>query len=149
MSFYLLKRNIRFEELMKLKEFPLFRLGQVRGGLIIERKTTRIKPFQEMAGRTIGLDRQNSSKIGIEGSYNQYLKGETIRSLMKKLPGGYWIPMLEIDNINLAKGADIISNLDIRIQDIVHEEIMKQLQITRSEAGVGIVMEVKTGKFWQ
>jgi cell division protein FtsI (penicillin-binding protein 3) len=146
MSFYLLKRNIRFEELMKVKEFPLFRLGQVRGGLIIERKTTRIKPFQEMAGRTIGLDRQNSSKIGIEGSYNQYLKGETIRSLMKKLPGGYWIPMQEIDNINLAKGADIISNLDIRIQDIVHEEIMKQLQITRSEAGVGIVMEVKTGK---
>jgi cell division protein FtsI (penicillin-binding protein 3) len=65
---------------------------------------------------------------------------------MKKIPGGYWIPLQEIDNINLAKGADIISNLDIRIQDIVHEEIMKQLSITKSEAGVGIVMEVKTGK---
>lgn len=146
MSFYLLKRNLRYEELMKVKDFPLFRLGQVKGGLIVERKTRRIKPFQEMASRTIGIDRENSSKIGIEGSYNQYLKGETVRSLMKKIPGGYWIPLQEIDNINLAKGADIISTLDIRIQDIVHEEIYKQLKITGSEAGVGIVMEVKTGR---
>ena len=146
MRFYLLKRNVKYEELMKMKKFPLFRLGQVRGGFIVERKTTRIKPFKEMAGRTIGIDRQNSDNIGLEGAYDQYLKGEVIRSLMKKMPGGYWLPMEEIDNISLTRGADIITNIDIKIQDIVHEEILKKLNETNSEAGVGIVMDVKTGK---
>lgn len=146
MSFYLLKRNIKYEELVKVKDFPLFRLGQVKGGLIIEKKTIRVKPFKEMASRTIGIDRLNSSRIGLEGSYNEYLKGETTKTLMKKVGGGYWLPMTEIEDIDLAKGADIITNIDIRIQDILHEEISKQLLVSKSLAGVGIVMEVSTGK---
>jgi cell division protein FtsI (penicillin-binding protein 3) len=99
-----------------------------------------------MASRTIGIDRENSSKVGIEGSYNEYLKGENVKSLMRRMPGGYWLPVQEIDNVSLAKGADLITNLDVRIQDIVHEEVLKQLHLVGSEAGVGIVMEVKTGK---
>lgn len=146
MSFYLLKRNIKYEELVKVKDFPLFRLGQVKGGLIIEKKTIRVKPFKEMASRTIGIDRLNSSRIGIEGSYNEYLKGETTKTLMKKVGGSYWLPMSEIEDIDLAKGADIITNIDIRIQDILHEEISKQLLVSKSLAGVGIIMEVSTGK---
>jgi cell division protein FtsI (penicillin-binding protein 3) len=146
MSFYLLKRNIKYEELVKVKDFPLFRLGQVKGGLIIEKKTIRVKPFKEMASRTIGIDRLNSSRIGLEGSYNEYLKGETTKTLMKKVGGGYWLPMTEIEDIDLAKGADIITNIDIRIQDIVHEEVSKQMLVSKAIAGVGIVMEVNTGK---
>lgn len=146
MSFYLLKKNVDYDVLVKVKNFPLFRLGAIKGGLLTDKRTTRVRPFREIAARTIGLDRENSSKIGLEGSYDKYLKGEVVRSLMKKFPGGYWIPIQEVEDVALKRGGDLITNINIKIQDIIHDEIVKQLENTKSQAGVGIVMEVNTGK---
>ncbi len=145
MKYYLLARNISYEQLMKVKKFPLFRKGRVKGGLIIERKTRRTNPYNQLASRTIGIDRPNN-KVGIEGAYDRYLKGEKTKRLMKKLKGGTWIPLQETDDRPLVKGADIVTNIDVRIQDIVHKEVLKKLQDIKSYAGVGIVMEVETGK---
>ncbi len=146
MKFFLIKGNISYDELIKVKKFPLFRLGRNRGGLIIERKTKRNRPYKDLAHRTIGIDRATASKIGLEGAYDKYLKGETTKRLMKKLRGGNWIPLEELNDKPLNKGADIITNLDIRIQDIVHHAVLTNLHNYKANAGVGIIMEVKTGK---
>ncbi len=146
MKFFLIKGNINYDELIKVKNFPLFKLGQNRGGLIIERKTKRNRPYKDLAHRTIGIDRATASKVGLEGAYDKYLKGETTKRLMKKLRGGAWIPVEEINDKPLSKGDDIVTSLDIRIQDIVHHSLLSNLQNINAEAGVGVIMEVETGK---
>ena len=145
LRYYFLKKNLNYDEVSRVKRFPLFKKGKIRGGLIIERTTRRVKPFHELASRTIGVDRAKN-KVGLEGAYDKYLKGETAKRLMKKLLGGTWIPLQDFDNKPLSKGADLITNINVRIQDIVHNEILKKLHQTGAEAGIGIVMEVKTGK---
>ncbi len=145
MRYYLLARGIGYKQLERVKKFPLFNKGRIKGGLIIERKTKRLNPYNQLASRTVGIDRQNY-KVGLEGAYDKYLKGENTNRLMKKLKGGTWIPLQDIDSRPLAKGADIVTNIDMRIQDIMHKEILKKLQEVKSEAGVGIIMDVKTGK---
>ena len=146
MRYFLLQRNLNYEEITRVKKFPLFNKGKIKGGLIIHRSTVREKPFKDLAGRTIGINRKNAENVGLEAAYDKYLKGETAKRLYKKLLGGTWIPLEENDNNPLSKGADLITNINIRIQDIVHHEILNKLMQTKSEAGVGIVMEVKTGK---
>ena len=145
MRYFLLRRNLNYEEISRVKKFPLFNLGKYKGGLIINRTTIREKPFKELASRTIGLNRKNGRNVGLEGAYNKYLKGETTKRLYKRL-GTNWIPLQENDNRPLSKGADLITNINIKIQDIVHHEVLNQLMQSHAEAGVGIVMEVKTGK---
>ncbi len=146
MRYFLLQRNLNYEEITKVKKFPLFNKGKIKGGLIINRSTIREKPFKDLAGRTIGIDRKNATKVGLEAAYDKYLKGETAKRLYKRLLGGTWIPLQENDNRPLSKGADLITNINIKIQDIVHHEVLNKLMQTKAEAGVGIVMEVKTGK---
>lgn len=145
MRYFLIKRNLNFEEISKAKKFPLFNLGKIKGGMIIKRSTIREKPFGDLASRTIGINR-NSHKVGLEGAYDKYLKGETTKRLYKKLLGGSWIPVDENENTPLSKGADLITNINVKIQDIVHHEVLHKLKELNNEAGVGIVMEVKTGK---
>lgn len=149
MRYFLIKRNVTYDEFLKVKSFPLFRKGQHKGGLIDNssiRRTKRLRPYNQLARRTIGIDRKNATKVGLEGAYDNFLKGETTKILMKKVRGGTWIPLHEVDVRPLTKGSDIITNLNIKIQDIVHTEVMSQLMLNRAEAGVGIIMEVKTGK---
>jgi len=149
MRYFLLKRNINYDDFLKVKKFPLFRKGQHKGGLIDNssiRRTMRIRPYNQLARRTIGINRTTASKVGLEGAYDKYLKGETTKILMKKVRGGTWIPLHEVDVRPLTKGADLITNLDIKLQDIVHSEVLSQLSINRAKAGVGIIMEVQTGK---
>jgi len=146
MAYFLLKRNVSYDMLLKIREFPLFKLGQTRGGLIAERQTRRSKPYKDLASRTIGIDRKTAKKVGLEGAYDKYLKGESTKRLMKKIRGGTYIPLHEIDVKPLSKGSDLITNLDVKIQDIIHQSILTNLLNIDADAGVGIIMEVKTGK---
>ncbi len=146
MRYFLLQRNLNYEDITMVKKFPLFNKGKIKGGLIINRSTIREKPFKALAGRTIGINRKNAENVGLEAAYDKYLKGETAKRLYKRLLGGTWIPLQENDNNPLSKGADLVTNINIKIQDIVHHEVLNKLKETKSEAGVGIVMEVKTGK---
>ncbi len=50
-------KNVSYQELKIIKEFPLFNLGRNLGGLIIEEKDKRILPNGDLAARTIGFER--------------------------------------------------------------------------------------------
>lgn len=143
--YYFIANNVDYNQLLKIRSYPIFRRGRFGGGLIEVQKSRRVKPFEEMASRTIGVDRENAEKIGLEGYFDSVLKGQSAKRLYKKLPSKTWIPVYEQENTLLNKGSDLITTLNVGIQDVVHQEVLKRLLQTRAEAGVGIVMEVETG----
>ena len=52
--YYLLKRNVTYLQLKKIRTFPIFRLGKNKGGLLFIQKNKRIQPFKSLAPRLIG-----------------------------------------------------------------------------------------------
>jgi len=104
-----------------------------------------LNPFGLLANRTIGLARANAQNVGIERTYDTLLKGETGRRLVRYIGGGTYIPVegYEIESEN---GKDIMTTLDVNIQDIAEQALQKGLIANRAEHGTCIVMEVATGK---
>ena len=143
--YYFIANGVPRHELDKLKKFPLWREGRLGGGLIIERKSKREKPFRGIASRTIGTDRENADKIGIEGSFDKFLRGKTTKQLMKRIPPNLWVPVMNPGEFDAKKGDDIITTLDIHFQDIVHTELLKGVIAADAEAATAILMEVETG----
>lgn len=143
--YFLLKRKVSFEEYQQLKKFPLVRLGKNKSGFIAEVRNIRLNPYQLLAYRTIGLDRQNTQKVGLEQTYDSVLKGTTGQRLVRYISGGVAVPVNDEYQIEPENGKDIITTLDTRIQEITENALMKMMTGNEAEHGCAIVMEVKTG----
>ncbi len=143
--YFLIKKNATYEELTSIKKFPLIRLGKYRGGLIVERKSKRLKPFKDIGSRTVGLYRKNAPSIGLEGSFDEYLQGAAGKKLMQKVGNRIWVPVNDLSEIQPEKGRDIVTTLDMRIQDIAHTALMDALLTHDAKFGSAVIMEVKTG----
>ncbi len=139
-------KNLNFFQLQKFRQFPLFKRGQYSGGFIVKDKTVRTKPYGSLAERTIGEDRENASKIGIEGYFDKQLTGITEQKLMKQIGPGIWIPVYDPMDYTPHKGANLITTLDVGIQDIVNSELLSAVKKHHASAGTAVVMEVATGK---
>ncbi|WP_236652905.1 penicillin-binding protein [Chitinophaga vietnamensis] len=143
--YFLLKRDVPFNEYQQLRTLPMFRLGKNKGGMIAETKSKRINPFKLLANRTIGLARENSQSVGLERTYNDYLKGVTGKRLMRRIAGGTYVPVEGYD-IEPENGHDIVTTIDVNMQDIVENALMNMMVGNEAEHGTCILMEVKTGK---
>jgi cell division protein FtsI (penicillin-binding protein 3) len=143
--YYLLQPNVTFEKYCKLRTFPLVREGRNKSGFIPEVVNKRLNPFGLLANRTIGLARTNWQNVGLERTYDTLLKGETGRRLVRYIAGGTYIPVegYEIESVN---GRDIVTTIDVNIQDIAENALLRELQEDQAEHGTCIVMEVATGK---
>jgi cell division protein FtsI (penicillin-binding protein 3) len=82
---------------------------------------------------------------GLERTYDTLLKGESGRRLVRYIAGGTYIPVegYEIESQN---GKDIVTTLDVNIQDIAENALLKEMIANKAEHGTCIVMEVATGK---
>ena len=143
--YYLLHKGLTFEEYKQFRNFPLVRLGRNKSGVIAEVQSKRLNPFGMLAKRTIGLARDNAQNVGLERTYDSFLKGTTGKRLVRFLSGGASIPVDGYD-IDPENGKDIITTIDIQIQDIVESALAKMLVQSESQYGTCIVMETKTGK---
>jgi cell division protein FtsI (penicillin-binding protein 3) len=143
--YYLLKKNLSFEQYKAFREFPLVRLGRNKSGVIAEVNTKRLNPFGILAKRTIGLARENAQNVGLERTYDTVLKGTTGRRLVRFIAGGAAVPV-EGYEIEAENGKDVITTLDVNIQDIAETALMKMMVQSESQWGTCIVMETKTGK---
>ncbi len=142
--FLLLKRNVTYSQLKQLRKFPIFRLGRYKGGLVAVEKSRREIPFRMLAARTIGFEREGVS-VGLEGGYNQYLKGVSGRRLMRKLSNGAWMPVDSRTDIEPKDGNDIITTIDIAYQDVAEDALYRCLSENEADHGCVILMEVSTG----
>jgi len=138
-------KEVSYKQLQIIKKFPVFRLGKNKGGFVVLQTSKRERPFQMLASRTIGYQREDAKPIGLEGAFNQYLKGTGGRRLMQKIAGGLWKPLNDDDEVEPEDGSDVISTIDINIQDVAEHSLLIQLAKNNADHGCAILMEVKTG----
>ncbi|MBE9466953.1 MAG: transpeptidase family protein [Bacteroidetes bacterium] len=146
--YHLIKRKVNYKKLKQLKNFPLFRLGRYKGGFIYSQENKRIQPFVNLASRTIGyLNKGESGTIvGVEGAYNRDLKGVNGVKLMQKISSNVWMPIKDENQIESQDGKDIITTIDINIQDVAQNALLSQLKKHNAGHGCVVLMEVKTGE---
>ena len=146
--YHLVKSGVNYIQLKKLKTFPIFRLGRYKGGLIYMQENRRIRPHQDLAARVIGYTSKeiNGNVVGIEGAYNDYLAGTQGLRLMQRLNGDVWMPMNDRNEIEPRDGEDIITTLDINLQDVAHNALKQQLISHDAQHGTVVLMEVGTGE---
>ncbi len=144
--YFLLQRKITHQQLNDVKKFPIFNLGRYKGGLILVQKNKRILPFKTLAARTIGYKNENVQPVGLEGAYGKFIDGESGRRLMQRISGGVWMPVNRDIEIAPKDGSDIISTIDINMQDVAQNALEKQLIASNADYGCVILMEVETGE---
>ncbi len=145
-QYFLLMKDATYNQVKILKSFPIFNKGQNQGGLICERKENRENPFEILAARTIGYEREGIKPIGIEGAYNQILRGENGKKLVQRIGKSEKIPINSSSNILPKSGDDVISTINIDIQDVTEQSLLNALEKHKAEYGCAVVMEVKTGE---
>ncbi len=144
--YYLLKRNVTYLQLKKIRTFPIFRLGKNKGGLLFIQKNKRIQPFKSLAPRLIGYKIDGVQPVGLEGAFDKELGGEPGQRLMQRISGGVWMPLNEEDEIAAKNGVDIISTLDVNYQDVAQKALNQQLIKHDAHHGCVVLMEVATGE---
>lgn len=155
-QFFRIKDKATQGQIAQIKSLPLFRRGRYKSGLIVERIYTREMPNNQLAYRTIGYMDKSQRYVGMEGCFNNILAGTQGSQWMRKLSSGDWVPIgndNRVSNINddcfeveAQDGMDIISTLDINIQDLAERSLKFQLQKNQAKRGCVIVMEVNTGQ---
>jgi len=149
--YFPIRRNCSHNQLLKLKELPIFRNGQYKGGFIAVSHEKRVKLYADLASRIIGRMGFNRAdelvgKVGLEEAYESILRGHEGRGLMQKLSGGNWMPVEGEYQVEPVDGMSIISTIDINIQDIAHNALLKSVKAHNAAYGVAIIMDVESGE---
>ena len=146
--YLLIQRDVTYPQLKKLRTFPLFRMGKYKGGLIAIPQYQRELPFRNLAKRTIGYESEDAANkvyVGLEGAFSKNLQGTNGKCLMKRMGGAAWMPMDPDNQVEPQNGEDIITTLDINLQDLAETELYNQLKEDSADHGCVVVMEVKSG----
>ena len=146
--YLLIARNLGYSDYIKVKGMPLFNLGPYKGGIIVQQKTVREHPIGNIAERLIGSENKQKPghyTVGLEGAFHEQLEGKDGRRLKQKIAKGQWKPVFDENEIEPQDGFDVISTINVNIQDIAHHALLKQLEYYEADHGCVVVMEVKTG----
>jgi len=138
-------RKLGYNDYMKIKKFPIFKLGMYKGGFIAEQSTVRAHPLGKVAERTIGYDDYRGGP-GIEGAYKSHLKGKHGWRMKQKIAKGQWKPINDNNEKEPVDGKDIVTTIDVNIQDIAHHSLLKQLEYYNAEHGCVVVMDTQSGE---
>ncbi len=144
--FLLNPRLVNYIELKRLMTFPLLRLPKNVGGFMPIQTDKRIRPNDYLAARTIGGVNESGVAVGIEGAFNHELKGQAGIVLTQRIAGKMWIPVNSEDDVSPQDGYDVVTTLDIDLQDVAQSALRRQLASHNADHGTVILMEVKTGE---
>ncbi|MEE9437546.1 MAG: penicillin-binding protein [Saprospiraceae bacterium] len=145
--YFPIAKNVSVEDLSAVAQFPIFNKGKYGGGFIKNKESKRLKPYKSFASRTIGRDRKNVSNVGLEGYFDAQLRGDSVKVLMKNVSpkNNVWLPIYDVEEFSPKHGDDIVTTLNVDIQDVVHNELLKRVVELDADAATAVVMEVKTG----
>ncbi|MEI8075658.1 MAG: penicillin-binding protein [Bacteroidota bacterium] len=144
-AYFELHKKTTYREYEQLRNFPLFKDGRYKSGLIVNERNIRLNPYGILAFRTVGLDRENS-KVGLEKTYDSILKGREGKQWVRTIAGGVKVPITDEYIIEPETGKDIVSTIDVFIQEITEKALMKMMEKNDADHGCAIVMETKSGK---
>ena len=147
--YQLIARRLSYPQYQRIRQFPMFRLGGVRGGFIVERQFIRDLPLGKMAERTIGYEQRNPNgtyvKVGLEGAYGVPLRGQSGRQLRQRIANGQWKPLTNEYQQEPVDGLDVWTTIDTNLQDVAHHALLGALEEYEAQHGSVVVMETKTG----
>ena len=148
---YLTNQIISYKKLKEVKEWPILKLPAKRTGFIIEKiENKRTYPYGELARVTLGSVKYDSNGIsgqrGLEFAFNEYLKGINGEMIVKKITPHLEVPLDGFEDKKAVSGYDLVTTIDVDIQDIANDAIKKGVLSQNAKAGVAIIMEVETGK---
>ncbi len=143
-----LQRDVSYTNLQKMKKFPILRRGKNRGGFIYLQTNQRERPFQFLAARTIGkINEEGTGKpYGLESYFDSTLQGKSGHRLMQKIAGNVWRPINDDNEVDPEDGDDIVSTIDINVQDVAENSLMNCLRKHGADHGCLVLMEIKTGE---
>tara|TARA_Y100000815_G_scaffold273041_1_gene303321 strand:- start:286 stop:2268 length:1983 start_codon:yes stop_codon:yes gene_type:complete len=144
--YYLVASKLSYTDYVRIKSFPLFNKGPYKGGIIVEQKTVREHPIGLIAQRTIGYERTESDGKGLEFAFKKYINGKNGHRMMQKIAKNQWKPINDNNELEPQDGFDIVSTIDVYVQDIAHHALLKQLEFYEADHGCVVVMETKTGE---
>ena len=143
--YFLVDLNVTLGQYREMETFAILNKGNLKGGLTKSQpKFKRIHPYGSLAARTIGYV-NDSLVVGLESACDSILRGTDGHHKQRHLHHGVWIPVEDDNNIEAVNGNDIVSTLDIGIQDIAERALRHALVENKAEQGCAIVMEVATG----
>lgn len=139
----IVRGNISYNAFTEIITYPIFNMSKHKGGFHYEKHEARRRPFGDMAFRTIGdvYGRKDSARCGLEQSFDSILRGKKGFKYTEKVRNKFVDRVLK----PAEDGADIVTTLDISIQDIAENAIVNELKKVNGELGLVIVMEVETG----
>lgn len=145
--YFLIQRKVDYETLKKLKELPIFREGQFKGGMVAQADNRRILPNSDLAARTIGYLNLGSegNEVGVEGAFDNDLAGKKGVAVKQRLTGGDWIIVDGPNSVESHDGNDVITTLDLDLQDVATSALRNQLRKNNADHGCAVLMEVSTG----
>ena len=146
--YQILARDLNYTDYLAVKNMPLLNLGPYKGGLIVVQKPTREHPLGKIAERLVGHHTTTDSMrytVGLEGAFDAYLRGQDGHRLKQKIAKGQWKPVSDENELEPRDGFDVVTTIDINIQDIAHHALLAQLEHYEAEHGTVVVMEVATG----
>ncbi|MFY0591420.1 penicillin-binding protein [Roseivirga sp.] len=142
------KEDLDYQEKEQVAQWPIFRLGQMKGGVIFEKVDKRHNPFESLAVRTIGnLTPEKSGSHGIEKSFDHFLAGQDGEGLFQKMTGnGNWRPINASSDIRPVNGYDVHTTIDVNLQDVAESALLRAVSNLNAAYGTVVLMEVKTGE---
>lgn len=144
--YVLIRKEVTYPQLQVMKTWPIFNLGRYKGGFITIQHNKRVMPFRMLAHRTIGYTRDDIKPVGLEGTFDTELAGVRGKRLMQKIAGGAWIPVNDENEISSENGKDVLTTLDVNLQDVVESALLDAVTKHNAAYGTAILMEVSTGK---
>jgi cell division protein FtsI (penicillin-binding protein 3) len=154
--YFLIHRNVTYPELSQLRKFPIFRRGKYQGGLIIIPEFRREFPYKSLASRIIGYKKiikgyksvfggDSIVKVGLEATFDDTLSGKNGQRLVRRISGGNVIPVTDDNIVDPQNGDDVVTTLDVNLQDLAESALRKELIADSADHGCVILMEVRTG----
>jgi cell division protein FtsI (penicillin-binding protein 3) len=141
--YFLIARNLTHKQYRRIKKLPL------ANGFNITAENLRKHPMGRIAERTIGYVRKKPDSTidgkGVEYAFRRFLDGKDGKVLKQKIAQNQWKPIRDVNEVEPHDGYDVISTIDVYIQDIAHHALLKQLKEYEAEHGCVVVMETKTG----
>ena len=145
--YFLIARKVDYSTLKQLKDLPIFKEGQYKGGMVAQAENRRMHPNSDLAVRTIGYLNLGTegNEVGVEGAFDKDLAGSNGVVVKQRLVGGDWITVDDANSVESKDGNDIVTTLDIDLQDVATTALMNQLKRNDADHGCAVLMDVSTG----
>lgn len=137
------KSRVDYNTYTEVKTLPIFKLPSYKSGFHVEEYNARKRSYGSLAGRTIGamFGAKDTARFGLELSYDSILRGKNGIIHRRKVLNKF----LDIMDTPPIDGADIVTTIDVSMQDLAERSLLNELKLINGNVGVAIVMDVTTG----